>query len=71
MKRLVILGGLLVAYLRLVGGDLLTPYDSAVGQAVLLLPLGMWTGCVVWLRSLCRYELPRRYRIVGSTGVSQ
>lgn len=69
MKRLVILGGLLVAYLRFVGGDLLTPYDSAVGQIVLLLPLGMWVGCVVWLRSLCRYDLPRRYRIVGSAGV--
>ncbi len=66
MKRLVIIGGLLIAYLRFVGGDLLTPYDTAVGQAVLLLPLGMWIGCVLWLRSLCRYELPQRYRIVGS-----
>lgn len=68
MKRLVSLVGLLVAYLRFVGGDLLTPYDSAVGQVVLLLPLGLWMGCVVWLRSLCRYELPRRSRITGSTG---
>ncbi len=69
MKRLVVIGGLLVAYLRFVGGDLLTPYDTALGQVVLLVPLGMWMGCVLWLRSLCRYELPRRYRIVGS-GVS-
>ncbi|HQZ34793.1 MAG TPA: hypothetical protein PK020_10215 [Ilumatobacteraceae bacterium] len=67
MKRLVIIGGLLIAYLRFVGGDLLTPYDTAVGQVVLLLPLGMWVGCVLWLRSLCRYDLPQRYRIVGST----
>lgn len=67
MKRLVIIGGLLIAYLRFVGGDLLTPYDTAVGQMVLLLPLGMWVGCVLWLRSLCRYDLPQRYRIVGST----
>ena len=66
MKRLVIIGGLLIAYLRFVGGDLLTPYDTAVGQVVLLLPLGMWIGCVLWLRSLCRYDLPQRYRIVGS-----
>lgn len=70
MKRLVFLGGLLVAYLRFVGGDLLTPYNSAIGQVVLLLPLAMWAGCVMWLRSLCRYDLPRRYRIAGSAGVS-
>lgn len=66
MKRLVIIGALLIGYLRFVGGDLLTPYDTAVGQMVLLLPLGMWTVCVLWLRSLCRYELPQRYRIVGA-----
>lgn len=71
MKRLVLIGGLLVAYLRLVGGELLAPYDSASGQVVLLLPLGMWLGCIVWLRSLCRYELPQRYRIVGSTDVTR
>ena len=70
MKRLVIIGGLLVAYLKFAGGDLLQPYDTAVGQVVLLLPLGMWLGCVFWLRSLCRYQLPQRYRIVGSAGVT-
>ncbi|MDO8362842.1 MAG: hypothetical protein Q7V88_08090 [Actinomycetota bacterium] len=66
MKRLVVIGAVLVAYLKVAGGDLLRPYDTAVGQVVLLLPLGMWLGCVLWLRSLCRYELPARYRIVGS-----
>lgn len=60
MKRLIAIGAVLVAYLKLAGGDLLAPYDSPVGQIVLLLPLGMWTGCVLWLRSLCRYELPGR-----------
>lgn len=69
MKRLVIIGGVLVAYLKFAGGDLLQPYDTAVGQVVLLVPLSMWLGCVFWLRSLCRYELPQRYRIVGSSGV--
>lgn len=59
MKRLVIIGSLLVAYLRLAGGDLLDPYDTPVGQIALVLPLAMWAGCVVWLRGLCRYELPR------------
>ena len=58
MKRLITIGALLVAYLEFAGGDLLQPYDSPVGQVVLLLPLGMWVGCVLWLRSLCRYELP-------------
>ncbi len=71
MQRLVVIGGLLVGYLKFVGGDLLQPYDSAVGQAVLLLPLGMWLGCVLWLRSLCRYEQPARYRIVGATEVTR
>ncbi len=66
MKRLVIIGAVLVAYLRFAGGDLLRPYDSPMGQVVLLLPLGMWVGCVLWLRSLCRYDLPARYRVVGA-----
>jgi hypothetical protein len=60
MQRLVVIGALLVAYLRFAGGDLLDPYDSPVGQVVLFIPLAMWLGCVLWLRSLCRYDLPRR-----------
>jgi hypothetical protein len=71
MRRLVVIGGLLVAYLKFLGGDLLQPYDSPVGQLVLMLPLGMWLGCVLWLRSLCRYDLPERYRIVGSQESAQ
>ena len=66
MKRLVVIGAVLVAYLRFAAGDLLDAYDSPTGQAVLLLPLGMWAGCIVWLRRLCRYEQPRRYRIGGA-----
>ena len=68
-KRLVIIGALLVAYLKVAAGTLLQPYDTATAQVVLLLPLGMWLGCVLWLRSLCDYELPQRYRVVGSTEV--
>jgi hypothetical protein len=59
MKRLVVIGALLVVYLRFAAGGLLDPYDTAVGQVVLLLPLGLWLGCVLWLRSLCRYESRR------------
>jgi hypothetical protein len=60
----------LVGYLRVAGGNLLRPYDTAVGQVVLLLPLGMWLGCILWLRSLCRYEVPTRARIVRSPAVA-
>jgi len=70
MKRLVVIGAVLVAYLRLAAGDLLQPYDTPVGQVVLLLPIGMWAGCVVWLRSLCRYEMPRRTRLARSEEVT-
>ena len=62
MKRLVTIGALLVLYLRFAGGDLLDPYDSPLGQVVLLLPIGLWLGCILWLRSLCRYDLPARRR---------
>ena len=71
MKRLVIIGALLVAYLRFAAGDLLDPYNTATGQVVLLLPLGLWLGCVLWLRSLCRYESPGRYRIAETKAVSR
>ncbi|MBI4933160.1 MAG: hypothetical protein HY828_04735 [Actinobacteria bacterium] len=70
MKRLVVIGALLVAYLRFAGGDLLDPYDTPVGQVVLFIPLAMWLGCVLWLRSLCRYDLPRRRRVEHAERVS-
>ncbi|MBI5089706.1 MAG: hypothetical protein HZB15_12860, partial [Actinobacteria bacterium] len=66
MKRLVVIAALLVAYLRFAAGDLLDPYGTPAGQLILLLPLAMWAGCVAWMRSMCRYEPPQRYRIVGS-----
>lgn len=67
MKRLVVIGALLVAYLRFAAGGLLDPYSTATGQVILLLPLAMWFGCVWWLRSLCRYEAPRRNRLTDGT----
>lgn len=60
MRRLVYIGGGLVAYLRVAAADLLAPYSTPAGQMALALPLAMWAGCIVWLRSLCRYELPAR-----------
>lgn len=67
MTRLVVIAALLVGYLRLGAGDLLAPYGTPAGQVVLLLPLALWAGCILWLRSLCRYEVPARYRISGSS----
>ena len=66
MQRLVVIAALLVAYLRFAGGSLLDPYRTPAGQLFLLVPMAMWAGCVLWLRSLCRYEVPHRYRIVGA-----
>jgi tight adherence protein B len=67
MKRLVIIAVVLVAYLRIAGGDLLDAYATPAGQVFLLVPLAMWIGCVLWLRSLCRYDVPTRTRpAVGS-----
>jgi tight adherence protein B len=66
MTRLVIIAALMIGYLRLAAGELLEPYGTPAGQLVLMLPLAMWGGCIVWLRSLCRYETPDRYRIAGS-----
>lgn len=66
MQRLVVIAALLVGYLRFAGGTLLDPYRTPTGQLVLMVPIAMWAGCVLWLRSLCRYEVPDRYRIVGA-----
>ena len=70
MQRLVLIGALLVGYLKLAGGDLLDPYRSPTGQVVLALPLGLWLACILWLRSLCRYQLPRSNR-QSSEGTSR
>ncbi len=66
MQRLVVIAALLVAYLRFGAGDLLDPYRTPLGQVFLALPVAMWAGCIAWLRSLCRYEVPARYRIAGT-----
>lgn len=62
MKRLVVIAVVLVAYLRIAAGDLLDAYATPTGQVFLLVPLAMWFGCVLWLRSLCSYDVPTRTR---------
>ena len=66
MTRLVVIAAGLIAYLRVAASELLAPYGTPLGQVLLLFPLAMWGGCIVWLRSLCHYEAPARYRIAGS-----
>lgn len=68
MQRLIVIAGALVLYLNVAAGDLLEPYGTPAGQVFLAVPLSLWVGCVLWLRRLCRFEAPLRYRIVGSSG---
>lgn len=55
MKRLVVIGGLLVVYLSVAGRELVKSYDSMSGQVALCVPLALWAACVMWLRSLRGY----------------
>ncbi len=71
MKRLIVIGAVLVGYLRFAAGGLLDPYNTAVGQVVLLLPLSLWLGCVLWLRSLCGYESVGRKRVTNDAVVAR
>ena len=59
-RMLAILGGL-VAYMIVVASETLEPYQSAVGQIWLLLPLSIWALSLVWLRNLSRYERAGRF----------
>ena len=70
MRRLIAIGGFLVAYLRFGAGDLLEPYSTPVGQLVLAVPLAMWAGCICWLRRLCRYE-PSARNVAATTDAPQ
>jgi hypothetical protein len=62
MKRLVVILGLLVAYLKFAAGELLDAYSTPIGQIVLLVPLAMWAGCIAWLRSMCGERPNERHR---------
>jgi hypothetical protein len=70
MNRLVVIGAVLVLYLKVAGGDLLAPYGTPSGQMVLAVPLALWLGCILWLRSLCGYEVGRGTRVARQGGRS-
>ena len=71
MRRLVVIAVLLIGYLRIAAADLVRPYGSPAGQVMLLVPLALWAGCILWLRSLCRDDSreSRRPRRQMSSGV--
>lgn len=70
MRRLVVIAALLIGYLRVMASELVAPYGTPTGQIVLLLPLGLWSGCILWLRSLCRDETPRSRANLGTAATA-
>ena len=67
MRRLVILAFGIVGFLRFFASEMLRPLSTPAGQLWLIVPIGVWVGSTVWLRSLAGYELPRRYRLRALT----
>jgi tight adherence protein B len=63
MRRLIVITMIIVGGLRVFASQRLAPLTTPPGQVWLLIPLSVWAGAIMWLRSLSRYELPRRYRI--------
>jgi Flp pilus assembly protein TadB len=69
MRRLIVIAIGIIGFLRVTSADLLAPLRSPAGQMWLVVPLAVWTGCLVWLRRLSRYDQPRRYRLRAATEV--
>lgn len=63
MRRLIVITIVIVGGLRVFASQRLAPLGTPAGQVWLLIPLSVWAGAILWLRSLSGYELPRRYRI--------
>lgn len=63
MRRLVVMTIAFIAGLVAFAPDLLEPYRSVEGQLWLLIPVGMWAGCLVWLRRITSYADEPRYRL--------
>jgi hypothetical protein len=67
-RMLAILAGLLV-YLRLVTPETTAPYRTATGQAWMVVPLAIWAGALLWLRSLSQYQSDGRFVSRGRVAV--
>lgn len=61
MRRMLAILGLLLAYLVVVAPEVLEPYRTPAGQGWMVVPIAIWTGSLLWLRQLSRYEHASRF----------
>lgn len=61
MRRMLAILGLLLAYLVVVAPEVLEPYRTPAGQGWMVVPIAIWTGSLLWLRQLSRYERASRF----------
>lgn len=71
MRRLVVLTACFIFGLLLLSSNLLSPYRSPLGQMWLVVPVGVWAGCMIWLRSLMKFDSGARYRLRRPDAVVQ
>ncbi len=45
------------------------PYDSPVGQIVLMVILGLFAAGFMWMRALSKFEMPERFLRSRAAGV--
>lgn len=63
MKRLVWLTVGFIALLVAVAPDMMAAYRTETGQLWLIVPIAVWVGCLLWLRSLAGYGSEPRNRL--------
>ena len=63
MRRLIGIVIAFIAALYFFAPTLLEPYRDPLGQLWLLVPVAIWTLCLVFMRRLTRYDLGERYRL--------
>jgi Flp pilus assembly protein TadB len=61
MRRMLVILAALVGYLLVASGDTLEEYNTPTGQAFLVVPIGIWSLALWWLRRLSRYQRGGRY----------
>jgi hypothetical protein len=61
MRRMLIILAALIGYLLVASGDTLAEYNTAAGQVWLIVPIGIWSMALWWLRRLSRYRRGGRH----------
>jgi hypothetical protein len=61
MRRMLIILAALIGYLLVASGDTLAEYNTVAGQAWLIVPIGIWSMALWWLRRLSRYRRGGRH----------